>query len=97
MFAIYFLKPENRSALDALKNDDLIGRQSIVTKDASSLDFKEPGLIVIIEGSSEAIDAVDAKFGSLMEKLKKDRSDRLYAILKDEEKKADEGMGFLFG
>jgi hypothetical protein len=97
VFAIYFLKPENRSAVDAMKDDDLIGRQSIITKDASSFDFAEPGLIVLVEGSSDAISLVDRRFGSLMEKLNKDRSDRLYALIKDEEKRADEGMGFLFG
>ena len=97
MFAIYFLKPENRSAVDTMKDDDLIGRQSIITKDASSFDFKDPGLIVLVEGSADAINAVDSRLGSLMEKLDKDRSDRLYALIKVEEKKADEGMGFLFG
>ncbi len=97
MFAIYFLKPENRPAVDAMKDDDLIGRQSIITKDASSFDFKDPGVIVMVEGSADAIKAVDSRFGSLMEKLDKDRSDRLYALIKEEEKKADEGMGFLFG
>jgi hypothetical protein len=97
VFAIYFLKPENRSAVDAMKDDDLIGRQSIITKDASNFDFREPGLIVLVEGSNDAISSVDARYGSLMEKLNEKRSAQFYALIKDEEKKADEGMGFLFG
>lgn len=97
VFAIYFMKPENRSTLDAMKNDDLIGRQSIITKDASAFNFKEPGQIILVEGSSESLELIKSKFGQFLEILNPERSTEIYTLIKDEEKKADEGMGYLFG
>ncbi len=97
VFAVYFLKNENRSTLDAMKNDDLIGRQSIITKDAAAFNFKEPGLIVLVEGSGDSLELIKSKFGDLLELLKQERAMEIYTQIKEEEKKADEGMGFLFG
>lgn len=97
MYAVFLVKPQDNSIIEALRSDDLVGRQSLLVRDAAALDLKEQAIVLLIEGSDEAISKSRKIGGEKLGEVAKKRSEVLYRKIKDEESKADQGMGFLFG
>ncbi len=97
VYAIFTIKPQDKGVIDSLRSDDLVGRQSILVRDASSLGLKENNVVLLLEGSKEALDLARKIGGDKMTPVKEKDSSDLYSRFKDDESKADEGVGFLFG
>lgn len=91
------IKPQDKGVVDTLRSDDLVGRQSILVRDASSLGMKENQVILLLEGSEQAIALARKLGGEKMTEVKEKEASGLYTKIKEEESKADQGMGFLFG
>lgn len=95
MYKVYSIKKEQRKTLDILLSDDIVGRQTIIYKNAENYGGKDDSLYVIVEGSDEIFARIaDLKLGDL--KVVEDASD-IYKRIKDEEDEAESGMGFMFG
>lgn len=97
MYLCYFVPSENRSLVDLIKEDNVIGRQTIIVKDAGNFSFKEAGVILILEGAEEPLQKAAGLLGTKAEKIDTKKSDEIYRKIKEEEEQADKGMGFLFG
>lgn len=97
MYQCYFIPSESRSLVDIIKEDDVIGRQTIIVKDAQNFSFQEAGVILILEGTKEPLEKAESILGSKATKLDTKKSDEIYKKIKEEEEQADQGMGFLFG
>jgi hypothetical protein len=81
-------------AEDAIKKDDLVGRQSIKVKDASMYS-KEKGFFFVVDGSEKAIHKADEllkEFGS-----KYAHKNDVLAKLDKEEDEANSAFGFILG
>ena len=77
--------------------DDLVSRQSILTRDSSSLDIKEDSFYVKIEGSKEGLKraeelAKELEFNKVDEKKAKEINKKI----EEQENSAASGIGMIF-
>ncbi len=96
-YVIFEVKSDDIGKINNLIKDDLVSRQSILTRDASSLDIKEDVSYLKIEGSEEGLKraeelAKEMNFKKLDEKKAKEVDDKI----KEQEDSAAEGMGMIF-
>jgi hypothetical protein len=93
---IFFVAKENASKVEAaLKNDDIVARQSIAIRDATALGIEAKGSFMLVSGSDDAIEKAKElvkEFVAESEFLDKARE----AIAKEEDSAAS-GMGAIFG
>ncbi|MFO7677581.1 MAG: hypothetical protein R6V50_04270 [Thermoplasmatota archaeon] len=96
-YAIFEVKSENIGKINSFLKDDIISRQSILTRDANSLDMKEDVSYVKVEGSDEGVKraielAKELDFKKIDDAKAKDIDQRI----KDQEDSAASGMGMIF-
>lgn len=93
---VFLVKAENRAkAEDALRADDLISRQSITLKLASSLDMKEDGYFIIINGSELSVARAEELLKGVAEKYKD--KEKVIKKAEEQENQAIEGFGNILG
>ena len=93
---VWLITSENKSKAEtAVKQDDLVSRASIMIKAPSSLDIKEDGYFLIIEGSEEAIKKAEELLKDLGKKY--ENKEKVLAIVEEQENKATEGFGKILG
>lgn len=59
MFKIFALNKDQRSLIDKILSDDIMGRQTIVQKDGSTLGYDEK-IILVVEGQAEIFSRLDS-------------------------------------
>ena len=96
-YVIFEVKSEDAGKINELIKDDLVSRQSILTRDSSSLDIKGEVLFLKIEGSKEGIKkakelAKEYAFKVLDEK----KANEVNEKIKEQEDSAASGMGMIF-
>ena len=96
-YLIFEVKSEDVGKINTLAKDDLISRQSILTRDASSLDLDGDVSYVKIEGSDDGLKraqklAKELKFKKLATKKAKEVNNKI----KEQEDSAASGMGMIF-
>ena len=96
-YVIFEVKSEDIGKINTLVKDDLIGRQSILTRDASSLDMSGEVSYVKIEGSDKGLNrakelAKELKF----KKLDNKKAKKVDEKIKEQEDSAASGMGMIF-
>ncbi len=96
---IFGINKDKEDGINLLKNDDLVSRQSITTRDAKSLGMKGDDIYLKIDGSEEAIKLAEkiVKENELGKKLNEKDAKPIIDKIKEEEESASEGMGFIFG
>lgn len=97
-YVIFEVKTEEVGKINQMLKDDLVSRQSILTRDASSLSIDKDVSYVKIEGSEEGLKkageiAKDLKF----KKLNKKKSGEVNKKIEEQEDSAADGMGMIFG
>lgn len=92
-YAIFSVKKEDVGKIDPVLRDDMVSRQSIVVRDASSLGIEKDVRYVLIEGSEEAIKKASDLFKGVG-KREKDRE--VYRRFKREEDDVARGIGLIF-
>jgi hypothetical protein len=85
-----------RTELDELLKDDRISRQSQKLREAATVGRPAGSLLVLIEGSGEAVAHAEALLKVIGTLLPKEEAERVYRQLKDEEDSASAGMGLFF-
>jgi len=96
-YVIFEVKKENSGKINTIIKDDLVSRQSIITRDASSLEIKGEATYLKIEGSKEALKkaeelAKELSFKKLVEKQAKEINGKMEA----QDDSAASGMGMIF-
>jgi hypothetical protein len=94
---IFEVKSEDAGKINKITKDDLVSRQSILTRDSSSLNIDGEVLFVKIEGSEAGIKraeelAKELNFKKLDEKKTKEINDKII----EQEDSAASGMGMIF-
>lgn len=96
MFRVYALNKDQRSLVDKILSDDIMGRQTIIQKDGSTLGYDEK-IILVVEGQSEIFSKLDSLLENKVKPLSEKEASIVYKKIKDEEEAAESGVGFLFG
>jgi hypothetical protein len=97
MYMVFSLKKIKRGVIDSLMTDDVVGRQSINFRDGPLYGFQDDELVLIIEGSEAALSKARKIAGDSVSLVPDARAKIIYDKFRDEETKADEGLGFIFG
>lgn len=93
---VFLVSNDNRSAAeDALRKDDLVGRQSIYVRSAPHIDIKEDGYFIVIDGSEEAVAQAKALLAGIAAVYEK--KDEVIRKMEEQEERAIEGFGNLLG
>ena len=96
-YIIFEIKKEETGKINTIIKDDLVSRQSITTRDASSLEIKGEATYLKIEGSKEALKKAEEIAKEIGLKKMGDKQakevDKKIAIQDDS---AASGMGMIF-
>ena len=97
-YVIFEVKSEDITKINEVIKDDLISRQSILTRDASALGLDDDVSYLKIEGSKEGLEKATelAKEFGFKKLSEKDAQEINKKIIAEEEEAAD-GMGMIFG
>ncbi|MCD6512169.1 MAG: hypothetical protein J7K61_01015 [Thermoplasmata archaeon] len=96
-YSIFEVKRENEAVIEEIKKDDVVGRQSIVTRDAKSLEMDGNVIYLKIEGSKEAIERAKKMLEGKAKLLEGEETEKINKKIVEDEEAANEGMGFIFG
>lgn len=97
MYMVFTLKKTRKTIIDNLMADDIVGRQSINFRDGPLYGFPDDELVLIIEGSQDALSKARQIAGDSVSLIPDEKARTIYEKFRDEESKADEGLGFIFG
>jgi hypothetical protein len=97
MYTVLKINKENSSKVDALYQDDLVSRQTIIRRDNVSLGLKDEALYVIIDGSQEAIDRAVVISKDFATVLSASERENVYKKVKEQDESTLEGIGSIFG
>jgi hypothetical protein len=98
VYIIFEVKKEQIGKINALLKDDIVNRQSILTRDASALGIDKDVSYLRIEGSEKGLKraeelAKEFEFSKLAENDARDIDQKI----KEQEDSAADGMGMIFG
>jgi hypothetical protein len=96
-YVIFEVNSEDIGKINSLVKDDLVSRQSILTRDASSLDIKGESSYVKIEGSDAGLKQAKALAKELGFKvLGVKKAADINKSIAEQEESAASGMGMIF-
>jgi len=95
---MFEIKNEELGKINKIIKDDLISRQSILTRDAKSLGLDDEVSYLKIEGSEDGLKRSEelAKEHEI-KKLDKKKAEEINKKIQEEEDSAANGMGMIFG
>jgi len=97
VFVIFEVKSEDVGKINKLIKDDLVSRQSVLTRDSSSLNIKGDVSYVKVEGSNEGLKQAEKLAKELgMKKLDKKKAKKINEKIEEQEDSAASGMGMIF-
>ena len=96
-YVIFEVKSENVGKIDKMIRDDLVSRQSILTRDSSSLNIKGEFLYLKIEGSDAGIKkALELAKEHGLKKMVDKKAKSINDKIAEQEDSAATGMGMIF-
>ena len=96
MKVVYIVSSDNvHKAEEVLKKDDLVSRGSITIRLATTLEIKEDGYFIVLDGNEDALKIADELLKGLAEKYKD--SEIVLKKIQEQENKAIEGFGNILG
>lgn len=96
-YVIFEVKAAEAGKISTMLQDDIVNRQSIVIRDASSLDMKGEVSYLKIEGSKEGLQRAEKLAKELgMKKLTEKKASKINEKIKEQEDSAATGMGMIF-
>jgi hypothetical protein len=98
MKAVFFVeKLKYGGAKNRLYADEVVSRQSITTRDNSSLGKKDEGYYVLLDGDEEAIKKAREILKGTGKELKGNEEKEIILAIEGQESTAAEGFGAIFG
>ncbi|UCH71421.1 MAG: hypothetical protein JSW62_03210 [Thermoplasmatales archaeon] len=96
-YVIFEVKSEDTGKINKLMKDDLVSRQSIITRDSSSLNLEGDVSYIKIEGSDDGIKRAEEISKDLeFKKLDKKKAKEINDKIEEQEDSAASGMGMIF-
>ncbi len=98
MKEVFFINMENYSkARNVVFADDIVARQTVNFREARALGFQKDGYYLEIDGPHEAINKAKELLGEMAVEAGAKEKEEVLRKIKEEEDKAAEGFGSLFG
>lgn len=97
MYVVFSIDKERTGKMNESLKDDLVSRQSISIREAKVLGEDMEGMLLLVEGTEEAIERAKEIFQDIGERLPEERAKAVYDKFKAEEDTVADGVGFLFG
>ena len=96
-YVIFEVKKEDSGKINTIIKDDLVSRQSITTRDASSLEIKGESTYLKIEGSKDALKKAEELTKELgFKKLDEKQAKDVNAKIETQDDSAARGIGMIF-
>ena len=96
-YVIFEVKSDEIGKINKLTKDDIVSRQSILTRDSSSLNLKGDYSYVKIEGSDDGIKRANEIAKELeLKKLDEKKAKEINEKIQEQEDSAASGMGMIF-
>jgi len=96
-YVIFEVKSAEAGKIQTMLQDDIVNRQSIVIRDANSLDVKGSVSFLKVEGSVEGLKRAEELAKELgMKKLPDKKAKKIEDKIKEQEDSAATGMGMIF-
>ncbi len=96
-YVIFEVKASDVGKINTMTADDTVSRQSILTRDSSSLDMKGDVTYLKIEGSDAGVKRAEELAKNLgFKKLTDKEAQKINEKIKEQEDSAATGMGMIF-
>ena len=96
-YVIFEVAADQKGKINTLTKDDLVSRQSILTRDAHALDIDTDVSFVKIEGSEQGLKRAEELAKELeLKKLTKKKAQEINEKIQEQEDSAADGMGMIF-
>lgn len=96
-YVIFEIKSAEAGKIQTILQDDIVNRQSIVIREANSLEMKGTVSYLKVEGSSEGLKRAEDLAKELgMKKLSDKKAKKIDEKIKEQEDSAATGMGMIF-
>ncbi len=96
-YSIFEIKTEDAGKINKVTTDDMVSRQSILTRDSSSIGLKGNFLYLKIEGSDQGIKkAEELAKEQGFKKLDNKKAKKINDKITEQEDSAASGMGMIF-
>jgi hypothetical protein len=96
-YVIFEVKSAEAGKIQTMLQDDVVNRQSIVIRDANSLEMKGAVSYLKVEGSAEGLKRAEELAKELgMKKLSDKKAKKIEEKIKEQEDSAATGMGMIF-
>ncbi len=96
-YVIFKVKTEDARKINKIIKEDIVSRQSILTRDSSSLNIDGDFLYLKIEGSDEGIKKAEELAKEFeIKKLNKKKAKEINEKILEQEESAASGMGMIF-
>jgi hypothetical protein len=98
MKVIFFVKKDGYGAAkNKLYADDLVSRQSILTRDNAAIGEKKEGYYLLVEGDDHAVAKARELMKGAATELKGKEAEKVSFAIESQESSAAEGFGAIFG
>jgi len=97
MYIVFEVPKEKARQADKALKDNIVSRQSIVVRDAKTLDVDKDVQFIMIEGSEEGIKKAKELFEEIGSVMPDAEGKNIYDKIKDQDDAAASGVGMLFG
>jgi hypothetical protein len=96
-YVIFEVNSAEAGKIQTMLQDDIVNRQSIVIRDANSLDIKGAASYLKVEGSTEGLKRAEELAKELeIKKLPEKKAKKIDEKIKEQEDSAATGMGMIF-
>ena len=96
-YVIFEVKTEDAGKINKIIKEDIVSRQSILTRDSSSLNLDGDFLYLKIEGSEEGLKKAEELAKEFeIKKLNKKKAKEINEKILEQEDSAASGMGMIF-
>jgi hypothetical protein len=97
MYIVFEVPKDKARQADKALKDNIVSRQSIVVRDARTLDVDKDAQFVLIEGSEEGISTAKDLFAEIGSPLNDAEGKVIYDKIKAQDEAAADGVGMIFG
>jgi hypothetical protein len=96
MRKVFVVNKKDRSIINEMLSDDLVGRQSIYEREGEAYKLKADEILIVFSGSEEAFSVIKKQWGGKIVLLSGKQEEDILNQIDKENDNAQEGMGFLF-
>ncbi len=97
MYRVFRLPAANASKIDLLLHDDLVGRQSVIMRDAKGLGLRGEDRYIVVEGTDAGVARAVEILKDVAPALKGAEAEDVYRRIRAQDDEAASGMGMIFG